>query len=134
MVDLDGLIAELTDDPLTRGYSGMSNAEVVTSLYAENRTVERASLSSAEVYNSLDPTEFQALSDAQKGYVRDILGLGSEIDVRAGTNARTVLLALFDAQSTTRSNLVTTLSETVSRAVELGLGPVDEGWVGKARA
>ena len=131
---LQALKTELTTDPLGRGYAGMTNTQVVTSLRTANRTVERRSVSGSQIYNAIVPSEFSALLATQQQLVRDVFGLGDTIDVRTGTNARAVMLAAFGAGTTTRANLIALVQETVSRAAEIGLGDVREGDVARARA
>ena len=131
---LQALKTELTTDPLGRGYAGMTNTQVVTSLRTANRTVERRSVSGSQIYNAIVPSEFSALLATQQQLVRDVFGLGDTIDVRTGTNVRAVMLAAFGAGTTTRANLIALVQETVSRAAEIGLGDVREGDVARARA
>ena len=131
---LQALKTELTTDPLGRGYAGMTNTQVVTSLRAANRTVERRSVSGSQIYNAIVPSEFNALLAPQQQLVRDVFGLGEAIDVRTGTNVRAVMLAAFGAGTTTRANLIALVQETISRAAEIGLGDVREGDVARARA
>ena len=131
---LQALKTELTTDPLGRGYAGMTNTQVVTSLRTANRTVERRSVSGSQIYNAIVPSEFSTLLATQQQLVRDVFGLGDTIDVRTGTNVRAVMLAAFGAGTTTRANLIALVQETISRAAELGLGDVREGDVARARA
>lgn len=121
-MDIQALINEIKTDPLARGYSSMTDAQLFASLMTANRTRERTSLSGSQIYNATVPSEFQALTADQKQYVRDIWGLGDSIDVRTGTNVRTVYLAIFGAGTTTRTNLANLVNETISRAVEIGCG------------
>lgn len=58
-----------------------------------------------KIYNVLDPTEFGALSAANQQRVRDILSMGT-VDASTGTNARTFMLSIFGAGTTTRAALV----------------------------
>lgn len=112
----------------------MSDAEAAADLNAAYRTRKRTYMSSAEIYEEIVPSEFQALSDAQKAYVRDILGLGEGVDVQPDSQARAVMIQIFGVGSTTLSNLAAALDESVSRAQELGLGTVTAGDVQRARA
>ena len=124
------LATELTVDPLARGYAGMANHQArADSLNTANRTLTVDVLSSAQIYEAIDVSEFQALTDAQKAYVRDILGLGDSVAVGTGNKARTVLIGAFGGGSTTISALAALLDTTVSRAVELGLGLVEVGHI-----
>lgn len=73
-----------------------------------------AFLTGAQIYNAVVPSEFQALSAAQQVLVRDIFGLGGNIDVNTGTNARTVMLNAFGAGTTTRTNLAALVAAAVA--------------------
>ena len=108
-------------DPLGRGYSGMTDREIAIDLNTVYRTRMRETLSSAEVYEAIEISEFQALGDVQKVYVRDILGLGDGIRVGSGTKARQMLINIFGAGSDTIAALADILSQNISRATELGL-------------
>lgn len=124
---------EIDTDPLTRGYDAMSNAQIAGSLNTANRTRQRATLSSAEIYEHIDSTEFQAKTAAQKEYVRDILGLGENISIGPTSKARTVMLAVFGGGSTTITALAAAAQENISRATELGLPTISEGIVIEAK-
>lgn len=124
---MNKLLQELSDDPLGRNYAAMTNQQIVESLNNPDRTITRDILSSAEIYENIDISEFQAKQTAAKEYVRDVLGLGDNIKVGPGSKARTVLLNVFGASSNTITSLSAALQITVSRAQELGLGEVREG-------
>lgn len=133
-MDLSILANELTTDPLTRGYSGMTDQQAADSLNTVNRTRLRTHLSGSEIYEALDVSEFQSKTADQKQYIRDIIGLGGSVAVDANSKARTVLFAIFAAGSNTRANLTTIATVNISRATELGLETVSAGYVGEARA
>jgi len=57
-----------------------------------------------------DIPEYNALSVALKQAYRDIISMGI-VDLADGTAIRATLWAMFDAQSTTRANLITLLGE-----------------------
>lgn len=118
--------AEITNDPLSRGYSGMTAAEITASLNTANIAgPEKTSVSGAEIYNAIVPSEWSALNATQQQYVRDIFSLGDAIDVSSGTNTRTVLLSIFGAGTTTRTNLAELVATQISRAEQLDLGTVE---------
>ena len=133
-MDLMALSSELTVDPLARGYSGMTYAEIVTSLNTKNRTRVLDTLSSAQIYEAIVPSEFQALTDAQRLLIRDVFGLGNSVQVGPSTNARSVLVGILGGGSDSITALAALLEETISRATELGLGIVTEGDIIKAEA
>ena len=132
-MDYQALWIEVDSDPLGRGYADMSDAEIAIDLNVVYRTRTRNTLSSAEIYEQIVVAEFQAKTDAQKVYVRDILGLGADVRVGPDSKARQVMLAIFGAESATIANLAAILQESVSRADELGFGHVSGQDVETAR-
>ena len=121
---------ELINDPLVRGYSGMSDQEAADDLNIENRDRNVLSMSGSEVLQNVDATEYSVLTDGQKQVFWGLLGIaildpwGVEADV---------MQDIFGA-STTITNLQAARVETVSRSVELGLGLIRESDIEKARA
>jgi len=117
------LQSERTDDPLSRGYSGMTDAQFLTSITTEDRDNPRTSISSGELFESIDRAEFIALSNADKVRVDRLLGLGAEIIVGPGNAHQAVqeLLATFGGSSTTVTALAALRDVQFSRAAELGL-------------
>ena len=63
-----------------------------------------------QISDALDVDEYAALSDANQAAVNIILSMGL-VSLAAGTNNRAALWALFDAESTTRANLIALLGE-----------------------
>jgi len=138
MVDIVRLTEELTQDPLGRGYSAMTDQQIADDLNNPRIDVIRGKLSGSTLFNAIDPAEFAALSDQTKQFVRDVFSLGDAVDVGPGTNARTVMLDAFGAATTTRANLVAAVTVTLSRAEQLNLlgrsKEVGPAHVAKARA
>jgi hypothetical protein len=62
------------------------------------------------IMEATDASEFNALSDDNKDAYRQIISCGNA-DLGAGTAVHTKLLNMFDAQSTTRANLITLLGQ-----------------------
>ncbi len=129
-MDYAKLKAELTDDSLTRGYSGMTDVQAAADLNTVYRERNKASMSGSEVINNVDPGEWNALTDAQREAVWNIVHLGTLNPF--GIEA-TMLTAVFGAESNTIAALAAARKESVSRAVELGLGTVAPGDVENAR-
>ena len=77
--------------------------------------------------------EITALDAAGQAEVWDIVHLGANIPVGVGSKARDRFVALFGGGSDTITALQATLTENISRGVELGLGVIAEGHVTKAR-
>lgn len=123
-MDYNILKIEIDNDPLGRGYSSMSNADVANDLNTSYRSVTKNKLSGSVIFNAIVPAEFSLLSDTQKQVVRDVFSLGDSVDIGPGTNARIALLGAFAAGTTTRANLINAVSAPATRAQELGLGRV----------
>lgn len=121
MADISSLAEEINDDPLDRGYSSMTDQEVANDLNTSYREVIRSTLTGSSIFNAINPSEFEALDDQTKQFVRDVFSLGDAVDVDEGTNARAVLLGAFGAGTTTRDNLVAAVTQTQTRAEELNL-------------
>ena len=133
-MDYQALWTEIGIDPLGRGYSAMTDPEIAIDLNSVYRTRTRNTLSSAEIYENIVVSEFQGKTDAQKVYIRDILGLGGDVQVGPDTKARQVMIAIFGAGSQTIAALASSLQEDISRASELGFGRVLAQDIETARA
>ena len=145
----DTLKDELTIDPLVRGYNGpgaanpgpgpMSDQEATDDLNTSYRTRNRTSMSGDEIAQAADPTEFNALDDGSQNNTADVkshwLALcgRTTIDPFATANVELVI-SIFGSGSTTVSNLNAGRVESITRAVELGLGSVKSRDVGYARS
>ena len=125
------LKTEIETDSLSRGYSGMTDLEVATDLNIVYREVDVQSVSGQEIFETVIPSEYNALTDKQINLLHAIMGMGSILV--NGTNTRTALLTMFGAGTTTRSNLGALQKRDVSRAQELGLPYVYEGHIQEAR-
>ena len=130
MADLQALAAELTNDPLARGYSGKNDAEAAADGHTLYRTRQRTSMTGSEVLNAVDAGEWAALTDAQQQTVWDITHLGT-VDPY-GIEA-TLMIGVFGAGSQTITNLAAIRQVTITRWDELSLGKVSSGHVEAAR-
>ena len=123
---------EITDDPLARGYSGMTDQEIAGSL---NDTIDRErnkpSLTGSEVMNAIDKTEFQGLVAADEATVWNILHLEA---INPFGIEKDIMVDLFGVDSDTIASLALIRVEAISRAVELVLGTVKYGDVVQARS
>jgi len=129
-MDYYALWQELDNDPLGRGYSGMSNAEAAADLNTEYRTQHKATLTSDEMFTKTDATEFSNLTDHKQDLWVGFCG--HDIDPWDSVNVSFVKW-IFGNQSTTVSNLGGARTDSISRAAELGLGTVKPGHVQNAR-
>jgi len=148
--------AEITIDPLTRGYAGMTDQQVVDSLLAQDRSRINP-LSSAELlawaaggaddaqaiksrYERIQESSTAHPSGAVRGACLAAMGLiqrdGTELDLNLPDRAALVggLVAGGVLTVTEQAELTTLATETVSRAEELGLGVVRPGHVTLARS
>lgn len=130
MSDYDILSSEIVNDPLTVGYSGMTDQQRYDALTTTGSPYgrpapERTSIEANILFESIDRTEWTtAAPDAAfQARLDRMLGLGN-ILVGPGSQGRTELLALFDNTNwpTTRSTLINYVQNQVqTRAQELGV-------------
>jgi hypothetical protein len=104
--DFDVLRAEITTDPLARGYAGMSNIAIATSLNTANRSVavQRALLAPTDILNAIVPADLASLTQIQTSQLSMLLS-GSLVDVSVGSAVRAAIRALFAGKTTTLSQL-----------------------------
>lgn len=103
--DLLAIKAELTNDPLNLGLTtnavdDEANANLLN-LERETIQIKRRSVSTAELFNAVDPLEHQALTDQQSRWLSAVLLLG-QFDAFLATNILSGLDGMFSAQSTSR--------------------------------
>jgi hypothetical protein len=120
-MDLVALKAELTTDPLARGYANMDDEAAAVSLNTKNRQANRDTLETGLLLASIVLSEFTALTAAQKQYLQLITAAPS---LPLTSTLKTELGSIFPAGSATRTNFTALLKRTGSRAEELGLGNV----------
>lgn len=130
-MDIGILKTELTTDPLSRGYSGMTDLAAATDLNAAYRSRNRTSMTASEVVNAVNVAEYTALDAANKQLLWNIVHMG-ELNP-FGVEA-TLITAIFGGGSNTIAALAVARVEAISRAVELGLPAIREGDVAKARS
>ena len=109
---------EIAGDPLTKGYAGMTDAELLTSLNKADRSRNRTSMTGREVKAQVDVAEYKALSDAKKQQMIELL---KRDDLDLFGLDKDILVDIF-GPSTTGTNLVAARVETISRG---GFVPVE---------
>jgi len=124
------LRAELTDDPETRGYSGMSDVQAAASFATLDRERNVTTVSGQEIFEAAVAADYAALSAGDRELFLAIVGMGTILV--NGTNTKAALTTMF-AATLTLANLAALQTETVSRATELGLGLVKVGHIQEAR-
>lgn len=115
------LCAELTNDPLGRGYATMTIEERTVDINTEYRTQIKPSMTGTEIFQAIDAAEFVALATADRDLIMQFFTWES---INPGGNEVVVFSAIFGGASATISNLSTARLENVSRAFELGLPEV----------
>jgi hypothetical protein len=136
-MDYAALRTELTTDPVTLGYAGLTDTLAAAKLNATDtsRTATRTAVPVQEVFNAIDDGAWPTAGSLSESKLRTVLGM-PQVDA-SNTNTRGILGAVFPASgatAATRTRLLALSTQTVSRAVELGLGPVLTSDVTKARA
>ncbi len=119
----DILKDEVAIDPLGRGYDAMTDQELVDSLNAVDRQRNRTSMTGDEVFQNIATRDaWDGLTDMQRTQFLAFCGRET-IDPFAGANVELVK-SIFGNTSGTVQNLAAARVETVSRAVERGLGSI----------
>lgn len=120
-MSLDALKAEVETDPLGRGYAGMTDQQLVDSLNAVDREVNRETMTGTEILNEINVAEWNALTNAQRQTVWDIVHLGT---INPFGVEATLMTSVFGGGSATITALAAARKVAVSRAQELGIGVV----------
>lgn len=118
-MNLADLKSEIENDPLDRGYAGMSDVEVADSLNERTREADADALHGGDLVAALDQAEWEQLGSGQKQYLQLIVSAGSSPLTAAIRNS---LREMFPTQSQTRRNLLRLMRQEASRGMELGLG------------
>lgn len=121
---------EIDNDPLGRGYAGMTDQEVADDMLAEYRSISVGSILGEEIVAALVPSEVNALTVVQQRNLWGVIGAGSVKPDDA--EVKNFFADLFGAGTTTRANLLALATRLVSRAAELGVR-VGPGLVAEAR-
>lgn len=129
-MDLVALKSELTNDPLTRGYSAMSDEQASESLNKADRQPNRETLDSGLFVGSIVASDYAGLTADQRDRVRL---LATPPLLYVSPHIRQELRDMFPPGSATRTNLRAVLMKQGSRAEELGLGRVNPSDVADAR-
>lgn len=124
------LVAEISGDPLGRGYSGMSDAEIRVELHTVYRTRNKTSMTGSEVLNSVDEDEWLALADTQRQTAWNVVHLGK---INPYGVESTILIGVFGAGSATITALASARVEAITRADEIGVSGARDGDIQRAR-
>lgn len=112
---------EISGDPLIRGYSTMTDAQLLTSLNTADRSRNKTSMTGREVRDHTVDAEYDALTNQKQD---KYLALVLVDDLNPFGTAANVMKSIFGRGSTTLVNLEAARVEQISRGVELGLGVV----------
>lgn len=129
-MSLDILKAELLAGHPDTGAYNADDAIAADEINVVNRTVNKTSMTGSEVANAIDIAEFDALSAGDEQLVWNVIHIG---DINPFGVEATIFTAVFGGGSTTITTLAAVRKTDVSRAVELGIGPVKPGHVAEAR-
>lgn len=119
--DEQSLRDELRDDPLGRGYAGMTNKQVEQSMNARDRD-NWISIDSATLFNALDATEWASANNSVKTTIQNILDLNGSIEVDPSSLTYSQLESLLGPATIAR--LVERANPKRNRAQEVGFGGV----------
>ena len=120
-MNINILKTETTEDPLGRGYSGMTDKQVADDQNIINRTTNKTILTGTEIINAIDKAEFNALSASSKALIWNI------VHIDGGVNPFGLEAELFQdvfGASITITNLQALRVNNVSRGIELGIGTI----------
>ena len=131
-MNIQDLKTELTTDPLTRGYAGMTDVAAADSLNTVDRVSPVKSVTGQQIFEAVVPAHYNALSAEYKQLFGVIVGMGT-IEINS-TNTKAALVAMFTGATATLQALAALQTNTFSRAEELGLGVVYPAHVTHARA
>lgn len=113
------LAAELTTDPLGRGYSGMTDQQAADDLNTLYRYFYIDTVAGYQIFNATDDSEYAALTAEQQASWDRLCAI-AQIDVTNGV-AKAREAELFGAGTVTRTNLLNLKRTPISRAQELNI-------------
>lgn len=137
-IDYQALRTELTTDPVTLGYSGMTDTQAAAKLNEVARVVNRDVVQGYEIVGAIVSSDLSAIPNTVTGQMMIarlmlITSASGGVNIR-NANTRQILTDLFSAASqSTKTALLALQTLTVSRATELGLGVVTVLDVTRAR-
>ena len=104
-------------------HANTSDADMLAWVNAEVISVDKETVSSGAIFAAIlsNRAEWNALSATDREFVKDILYIhsGEGVPTKVGSPARTQLIAILG--SATKAAIAAKISETVSRAVAVGI-------------
>ncbi len=119
------LCDELTQDPLGRGYAGMTPEVTTEDINTAYRQVFRDSIAGAELFEGIESADWTAISETDRVLAVSLLSFPGSLNPQG--NVRTLLISIFGGGSATISNMADIARHNITRAAELGLGRVRAG-------
>lgn len=129
-MDYQVLNTELTTDPLSRGYAGMTDEQAAADLNTVYRQRNRTTMTGSELWENTDSTELDALTDTQRSQWISFCGIDSHDPFGMSASFG---VSIFGGGSQTASNIGAARVESISRATELVGADVRVGDVQFAR-
>ena len=129
-MDIAKLKSELSDGHPDTGAYNADDALAANQLNVVNRSRNFTSLTGSEVMNAIVKADFDGLSAANQQQVWNILHLGT---INPFGIEADMMVSIFGGGSTTITALKAARKESVSRAVEIGIGEIKAGHVFEAR-
>ena len=127
---IDDLKAERADGHPDTGAYSEDDKTFVVEINAVNRTVNKDTMTSSQVYNAIVASEYTALTTSQQDEIWNILHLG---EINPFGLEATRFTAIFGVGSATITALAAARQVFVSRAAELEFPEVKHGHVEMAR-
>ena len=134
-MDIHQLLAdEINNDPLTRGYAGMTDQQVADDINTSYRTRPVDRVATDDIFEAVVPSEYAPRKPNEKTILDTLFAAHPFVGVPLGGSAQTVILNIFGPGTATRANLIVLATESITRGVELGIGTPHAGDVGFARS
>lgn len=130
-MNLSKLLTELNSVHPDTGSYDMDPVLAAAQINLVNRQIPKKSMTGSEIFNSIDASEWGALSTVEQRLIWDIVHLG--IINPFGVEAD-LIIEVFPNGGATLTTLATIRQDTVSRAIEQGLGVPTAGDIERARA
>ncbi len=127
----DILEDEIANDPLVRGYSGMSDQQLTDDLHTQYRTRNRDVMTSTQIMAEVGDAAYDALTNTNKTKLLSLLAIDGLDPFGFAAN---VVKEIFGDGSATVLALASARVESISRAEELGIAGITIGHVTEARS
>jgi hypothetical protein len=130
-MNIGKLKTEIDTDSEARGYSGMTNKQILDDGNELYKTRNKTILTGTEIINSVDQSEYAGLLAEDQDLMWKIVGIQGGVNP-FGIEAA-LFVGIFGGGSVTIAALQALRVESISRWTDLGLGNVKEGHIEQAR-